>query len=99
MPASSLGPELAIIIVDSDPVMAGPKSSAAAGSASGWRRDDGSSHPRLIWRSGVEASGKRRCVADGELLIRGPVPLPAGVLRSSIERRLVEAVSAVLDGR
>ena len=41
---------------------------------------------------------RRRCRDDGELLIGGPVPLAHGVVRSSIERRLVAAVSTVLDG-
>jgi GT2 family glycosyltransferase len=40
----------------------------------------------------------RRRLDDGELLIAGPLPLAAGVLRSSIEHRVVGALAAILDG-
>lgn len=40
----------------------------------------------------------RRRLDDGELLIGGPLPLAAGVLRSPIERRVVAALTAILDG-
>jgi GT2 family glycosyltransferase len=39
----------------------------------------------------------RRCLDDGELLIGGPLPLAEGVVRSGIERRLVGALSAILN--
>ena len=41
---------------------------------------------------------RRRRRDDGELLIGGPLPLAEGVVRSGIERRVVAALSAVLDG-
>jgi len=40
----------------------------------------------------------RRRLDDGELLTGGPLPLAEGVLRSSIELRLVAALTAVSDG-
>jgi hypothetical protein len=39
----------------------------------------------------------RRRLDDGELLIGGPLPLAEGVAGSGIERRLVGALSAILD--
>ncbi len=50
----------------------------------------------LAWRRRVIQT--RRRLDDGELLIGGPLPLAAGVLRSPFERRVVAALTAILDG-
>lgn len=53
-------------------------------------------HARDLARRRRDIQARRR-LDDGELLVGGPLPLAEGVVGSGIERRLVGALSAILD--
>jgi hypothetical protein len=61
----------------------------------GWRWLLGHAPDLARRRRAIQA---RRRLDDGELLTGGPLPLAAGVLRSSIQFRVVSALTAILDG-